>query len=401
MTFKDFGFEKKLIDKLSKFGIKKPTEIQEKTIPFITDKKDLIGEAPTGTGKTLAFLLPIFDKLKSNNGGVQVLILSPTRELAIQISEEAEKINYNNLNIMTIYGGKEYKNQLEKSKGNLDVIIATPGRLVDFIGRGMVKLNNIKTLVLDEADQMLLMGFQNEVEAIVKETNKKRQTLCFSATMDKTVKKLAYRITKEPINIKVEGGKEFEDNMERFHIPTNDRSKIDALCTIMNKENPFMAIIFCRTKARVEKLEEKLDERGYNVQKLHSDIPQVKREKILKSFRAAEIQYLVATDVASRGLDITGVTHIFNYDTPEQAETYVHRVGRTGRGGEKGRSYIFTTPKDKKVFEEIEGLLKKKIDIIDFEPEKDVNNSNENFSKKYNKKINARSKTKWEDKKKR
>ncbi len=400
MTFKDFGFEKELINKLNKIGIKNPTEIQKKTIPYINDKKDLIGEAPTGTGKTMAFLLPIFNKLKSNNSSIQVLILSPTRELAIQIGEEAEKINYNNLNIMTIYGGKEYKNQLEKSKGKLDVIIATPGRLIDFINRGMIKLGNIKNLIIDEADQMLLMGFQNEVESIIKNTNKKRQTLCFSATMDKSVKKLAYRITKEAINIKVEASKEFEDNMERFHIPTTDRSKIDALCTIMNKENPFMAIIFCRTKSRVEKLEEKLEDRGYNVQKLHSDIPQVKREKILKSFRAAEIQYLVSTDVASRGLDITGVTHIFNYDAPEQAETYVHRIGRSGRRSEKGKSYIFTTPKDKKIYEEIENLLKKKIEKIEFEPNNDVQNTNENFNKKYNKKINTRSKVKWEDKEK-
>jgi superfamily II DNA/RNA helicase len=399
LTFKELGIKKDIIGRLNKNGIKSPTQVQEESIELTLNKKDIIAEAPTGTGKTLAFLLPMMNEMKPNNGGIQGLILSPTRELAIQITEEAEKLNYDNLNIMTIYGGKEYKNQIQEAKGKLDLIIATPGRLLDFIGQGLIKLNNIKTLVLDEADQMLLMGFQNEVESIVNATNKKRQTLCYSATMDKTVKKLAYRITKEPVNIKVEVHEEHKDNMLRYHVPTTDREKLDSLCTILNEENPFMAIIFCRTKVRVEKVEQRLEERGYNVQKLHSDIPQVKREKIIKSFRNAEIQYLVATDVASRGLDITGVTHIFSLDTPEKVDTYVHRVGRTARAGEKGKTYLFTTPKDTKVFEEIEELLGKDLEKIEFTPEKDVNNTNETFAKKYNKKINARSKAKWEDKK--
>lgn len=400
ITFKELGIKKELVNKLTKMGVKNPTEVQEQSIEVILNNKDIIAEAPTGTGKTLAYLLPLLNNISHNDGGIQGLILSPTRELAIQIGKEAEKLNYNNLNIMTIYGGREYSKQLNDAKGSLDIVIATPGRLLDFIKQGLIKLGNLKTLVLDEADQMLFMGFQNEVEAIIKASNKKKQTLCFSATMDKDIKKLAYKITKEAKLIKVEAEEAHVDNMERYHVATTDREKLDSLCTILNDENPFMAIIFCRTKARVEKVEQRLEERGYNVQKLHSDIPQVKREKIIKSFRAAEIQYLISTDVASRGLDITGVTHIFNLDAPEKADSYIHRTGRTARAGEKGKTYIFTTEKDKRVLEEIEEILGKKLERLDFIPESDVQNTNEVFAQKYNKKINSRSKAKWEDDKK-
>lgn len=396
--FEQLGINGKLAKRLEKFGIKNPTSIQEKSIGLIINKKDLIGEAPTGTGKTFAYLLPIIDSITESKQGIQSLILCPTRELALQISEEVQKININNLNIMTIYGGREYSKQISDTKGNIDIIVATPGRLIDFINQGLIKLNSLKHLVLDEADQMLLMGFQNDVETIVNASNKKRQTLCFSATLNKEVKKLAYKITKEASLVQVENN--LSNKIKKYLVETSDREKIDALCTVLNDTRPFMGIIFCRTKARVDKLEQRLEERNYNVQKLHSDIVQVKREKILKSFRDAEIQFLVATDVASRGLDITGVTHIFNYDTPEQAESYIHRVGRTARGDELGETYLFATEKDKKIIEEIETLLGEKFERKNFVPEKDINNIHENFSKKYNKKINTRTKEKREVKKK-
>ena len=388
-TFKELGIKREFIDSLKKKGIKNPTTIQDLSIEAILDKKDIIAEAPTGTGKTLAFLLPMMNNMISNNNGVQGLIISPTRELAIQISEEAQKINCNNINILTIYGGKEYSKQLKDAKGSVDLIIATPGRLVDFINQGLIKLNNLKTLVLDEVDQTLLMGFQKEVEVILNKSNKKRQTLCYSATLNTQVKKIAYKITKDPLVIKVEDENK-NDKMKKYLVETTDRWKIDALATILNKTNPFMAIIFCRTKARVDKIEAKLEERGYNVQKLHSDIPQIKREKIIKSFKQAEIQYIVATDVASRGLDITGVTHIFNMDIPEKAETYIHRIGRTARAGEAGETYLFVDPKDKRILGEIESLLGKPLERIEYNGEKDVVNTNNSLQKKYNKKIKTR-----------
>lgn len=388
-TFKDLGIKKEFVDSLKKSGIKTPTPIQEMSIEAILDKKDIIAEAPTGTGKTLAYLLPVMNTMKPNNSGVQGIIISPTRELAIQISEEAQKINCNKINILTIYGGKEYSKQLKEAKGAVDLIIATPGRLVDFINQGLIKLNTLKTLVLDEVDQTLLMGFQKEVEIILNKSNKKRQTLCYSATLSSQVKKIAYRITKDPMVVKVEDENK-NDKMKKYLVETTDRWKIDALATILNKTNPFMAIIFCRTKARVDKIEAKLEERGYNVQKIHSDIPQIKREKIIKSFKKAEIQYLVATDVASRGLDITGVTHIFNVDIPEKAETYIHRIGRTARAGEEGETYLFVDPKDRRVLGEIESLLGKPLERVEYNGERDVVNTNDSLKKKYNKKIKTR-----------
>lgn len=394
--FKDLGLKEDLLKKMKKNGINIPTEIQEECIRPIIEEKDIIGEAPTGTGKTLAFLLPMLQNTQAKKG-LQSLILTPTRELALQIAKEAEKYNYKNIDILNIYGGKGYKNQIKGEKNSAEFIIATPGRLIDLIGRKLINLSKLNTLVLDEADQMLFMGFQNEVNEVVKFCPKQTQVLCFSATMDKAVKKLAYRITKDPFVVKVNPDGD-NSNIEKFLVNTTDREKLDALCTVMNKENPFMALIFCRTKARVDKIELKLEERGYNIQKIHSDILQSKREKIIDSFRAAEIQYLVATDVASRGLDIRGVTHIFNLDMPEKAETYVHRIGRSGRCGEKGKSYLFSTPKDNAVLEEIENILGYSLERLQFEVKKDVVNSNEVFSKKYNKKINIRTKEKWEDK---
>jgi len=389
-TFKDLGIKREFVDSLKKRGIKTPTPIQDMSIEAILEKKDIIAEAPTGTGKTLAFLLPMMNNMFPNNSGIQGVIISPTRELAIQISEEAQKINCNKINILTIYGGKEYSKQLKEARGSVDLIIATPGRLVDFIKQGLIKLNTLKTLVLDEVDQILLMGFQKEVEVVLNESNKKRQTLCYSATLNTQVKKIAYKITKDPLVIKIEDENK-NDKMKKYLVETTDRWKIDALATILNRTNPFMAIIFCRTKARVNKIEAKLEERGYNVQKLHSDIPQIKREKIIKSFKKAEIQYLIATDVASRGLDITGVTHIFNVDIPEKAETYIHRIGRTARAGEEGETYLFVDPKDRRILGEIESLLGKPLERVEYDGGKDVVNTNDSLQKKYNKKIKTRS----------
>ncbi|MCK5780348.1 MAG: DEAD/DEAH box helicase [Psychrilyobacter sp.] len=388
-TFKELGIKKEFLEVLKKQGIKTPTAIQEMCVEHIINNKDIIAEAPTGTGKTLAFLLPMMNNMKPTKNGIQGLIITPTRELAIQIYEEIGKINCNNLNTMAIYGGRDYSKQLEDAKGSLDLIVATPGRLADFMKKGLIQLNLLKTLVLDEVDQILLMGFQKEVESILKDANKKRQTLCFTATLGSPVKKVAYKITKDPLVISVATEKN-DDKMKKYLVETTDRWKVDALATMLNKTNPYMAIIFCRTKARVDKVEGRLEEKGYNVQKLHSDVPQVKREKIIKSFKKGEIQYLVATDVASRGLDITGVTHIFNLDIPEKAETYIHRIGRTARAGEEGETYLFVDPKDRRLLGNIEELLGEKLIKEIYDGEKDVINTNTIYAKKYNKKIKSR-----------
>ena len=359
MTFKQLGISDNITSILKTSGITNPTEIQEKSIKDILNGKDIIAEAQTGTGKTLAFLLPIFENIKPNSKDIECLIITPIRELALQITEEAEKLKQGKeIGVLAMYGGKDIGSQLNKLKGNIQIIIATPGRLLDHIKRKTVDLKKLKTIVIDEADQMLLMGFRNEIDSIMKERPKKVQTLCFSATMDSAVKKLAYRYMKEPVVISVKKEEVTLDNIKQEVVETTDRLKREALCTVLDEDNPFMAIIFCRTKRRADELEVVMHRKGYNCKVIHSDIPQNKRERIMKSFRNADIQYLIATDVASRGLDISGVDNIYNYDIPEKVETYIHRIGRTGRAGEKGYTCLFVDPKDSRILNDIEKQIK-------------------------------------------
>ena len=362
MDFKELGISNNIIDVLKKSGIKNPTEIQSKSIVPILNGKDVIAEAQTGTGKTLAFLLPIFEKISVKDKGIQCLIVSPTRELALQITEESKKLAEGKaLGVLAMYGGKDIGAQLKKLQGNINIVIATPGRLLDHIKRKTVDLSKVKTMVIDEADQMLLMGFKNEIEAIMREVPKKRQTLCFSATMDSAVKKLAYRYMNDPSVVSAKKEEVTLKNINQEVVETTDRFKREALCKVLDEDNPFMAIIFCRTKRRANELEAVMHRRKYNCEVIHSDIPQNKRERIMRAFRNADIQYLIATDVAARGLDIGGVSHIYNYDIPEKVETYIHRIGRTGRAGEEGYTCLFVDPKDFRLLGEIEEEIKFKI----------------------------------------
>lgn len=362
MNFKDLGISEPLVQVLKKSGITTPTSIQEECIPLIKDYKDVIAQAQTGTGKTLAFLLPLFENISPDVCATQALIITPTRELALQITEEANQLAKGKaINVLAAYGGRNIGSQLNKLKGTIHLIIATPGRLIDHIERGTIDLNKVKTVVIDEADQMLLMGFRNEVDQILRATPRNRQTLCFSATMAPNVKKLAYHYTYSPTMVTIEPKKVTIDTIRQEVIETTDRWKADTLCQVLEEDNPFLAIIFARTKRRADELFAKMKKRGFNVQVIHSDIAQNKRERILKSFRDADLQYLIATDVASRGLDISGVTHIYNYDVPETPEIYIHRIGRTGRAGEDGYTCMFVAPKDNLEFNTIERKLRRNL----------------------------------------
>ena len=362
MNFKDLGISEPLVQVLKKSGITTPTSIQEECIPLIKDYKDVIAQAQTGTGKTLAFLLPLFENISPDVCATQALIITPTRELALQITEEANQLAKGKaINVLAAYGGRNIGSQLNKLKGTIHLIIATPGRLIDHLERGTIDLNKVKTDVIDEADQMLLMGFRNEVDQILRATPRNRQTLCFSATMAPNVKKLAYHYTYSPTMVTIEPKKVTIDTIRQEVIETTDRWKADTLCQVLEEDNPFLAIIFARTKRRADELFAKMKKRGFNVQVIHSDIAQNKRERILKSFRDADLQYLIATDVASRGLDISGVTHIYNYDVPETPEIYIHRIGRTGRAGEDGYTCMFVAPKDNLEFNMIERKLRRNL----------------------------------------
>ncbi len=353
-----------LVDLLKKQGIKEPTPIQSEAIPAVLNGADIIAESQTGTGKTLAFLLPMFESFDPNSKKVQGLIVTPTRELAIQITEVAKMLNADeSFGILAAYGGQDIARQLKKLKNGIHLIIATPGRLLDHMRRETVDFNSLKMLVLDEADQMLHLGFRPEIDMILRLTPKKKQLLCFSATMDPKVKKIAYGNMNNPVEISVKKKAVTLDAIDQLVIKTTDRKKQDDLKLKLDEDKPFMAIIFCRTKRRVDALDVALTQGGYDVERLHGDLTQPKRERIMKRFRDLKIQFLIATDVAARGLDISGVTHIYNYDIPENPEIYIHRIGRTGRAGETGIATTFVAPKDEFLLLDIEKAIKMKLPV--------------------------------------
>lgn len=358
-NFSTLGIGNELENLLNRNGIIEPTPVQVQAIPALLTGKDVIAQAQTGTGKTLAFALPIVERIDVNKSFVQALIVTPTRELAIQITAEARKLaEAKGINILSAYGGQDVEKQVKKLKGNIHMVIGTPGRLLDHLRRRSVDFGQLKMLVLDEADQMLHMGFLKEVEEIIRQTPKKRQTMFFSATMPKAIRGLASKYMGEPIQISVQSNNITLNEIKQEVIETTDRSKQDALCKVLDEYRPFMAIIFCRTKRRVSALNEALQLHGYNSGELHGDLTQAKREKVMKSFRKFQIQFLVATDVAARGLDIEGMTHVFNYDIAQDTESYIHRIGRTGRAGQNGVAVTFVTPKDREALNEIEKGIK-------------------------------------------
>ena len=367
-NFSNMNIDSWLLEALKKQHIANPTEIQESTIPLILENRDVIAQAPTGTGKTLAYLLSTLGKIDKNTRKVQLLILSPTRELAIQIADEVNKlINETDLVMLPIYGGVDTHNQIKKIDKGVHIIVATPGRLIDLMKQSIIKLDMLKIMIIDEADQMLLLGFKNEVEFILGATKERKQTLCFSATLDRNVKKLAYKHLNEPVEVMASGEAIVLDNIEQQLIVTTDRWKTEALSDVLTHTNPYLGVIFCRTIRRVDKLEMELAQRSFDCEKLHGDLSQNVRQRIMKAFKEGKFQYLITTDLASRGLDISGVSHIYNYDVPETAETYIHRIGRTGRMGAKGVAITIISPKDEILIAEIEKRLGAKITRKTFE----------------------------------
>ncbi|WP_417286487.1 DEAD/DEAH box helicase [Cohnella boryungensis] len=341
---------------LQAMGIVKPTPVQEETIPIVQAGHDVISQAQTGTGKTLAFVLPMLDKIRTDVPQVQGLILTPTRELAIQIAGEIKKLlrPEDGIKVLAVYGGQDVEAQLYKLKGNMHLIVATPGRLLDHLRRETITLDGVKMLVLDEADQMLHMGFLKEVEDILRQTPYKKQTMLFSATMPPSIRELAGRILRNPQHITVKAERVTVKDIRQWLVETSDRAKQETLVRLLEETQPYLSIIFCRTKRRANTLNVALQEMGYASDELHGDLSQAKREQVMKRFRDAKLQLLVATDVAARGLDVEGVTHVFNYDVPLDVESYIHRIGRTGRAGEKGLAITLIAPKDRRELADIE-----------------------------------------------
>ncbi len=360
--FSELGLQEELLKAVLDMGFESPTPIQEQIIPLAMQGMDLIGQAQTGTGKTAAFGIPLLSKIEKDNKAVQALILAPTRELAQQVSQEINRLaKYKKIESIAIYGGEDIGKQIRGLKKHPQIVVATPGRFMDHMRRNTISLANIQTVILDEADEMLSMGFIEDIETILQEVPSERQTLLFSATMPKRIQSVSQKFMKSPQTVAVKNKTMTVDTIDQRYLDLKERDKFDALCRLMDIHCPELSIIFGRTKRRVDELSEALSVRGYDVEGIHGDMKQERREKVLRRFKRGSIKILVATDVAARGLDISGVSHVFNFDLPQDPESYVHRIGRTGRAGQKGISFTFVTPREREYLELIEDTTKSKM----------------------------------------
>ncbi|MCK5581302.1 MAG: DEAD/DEAH box helicase [Candidatus Omnitrophica bacterium] len=345
-SFEELGLSADTLKTLKVKGFEEPTPIQEKTIPVILlGSEDIIGQAQTGTGKTAAFGLPLVELLDKRLKHVQALVLTPTRELAIQVAEEIHSLKgKKQLSIVPIYGGQSIQLQLRSLRKGVDIVVGTPGRILDHLKRKSLNLQSITHLVLDEGDEMLNMGFLEDVKEIMDQTSEDKRTMLFSATMPKAIMQIAKKYMNEYKVLKVTKGELTSSRTEQIYFEVSEQNKFEALCRIIDVEEDFFGLVFCRTKVDVNRVANHLMERSYQTDALHGDISQSQREKILSKFKKRKINILIATDVAARGLDVPDITHVINYSLPQDPEAYVHRIGRTGRAGKTGNAITFVTP---------------------------------------------------------
>ena len=342
MTFNDLYLKPQIMKAIQIAGFKEPSPIQKEAIPVILNGKDIVGQAHTGTGKTAAFALPMLNMLELR-GEVEALVIVPTRELATQVSDEIFRLGkYLGIKTATVYGGSSYSRQLHHIE-SASVVVATPGRLLDLLKSKKIELNP-SFVILDEADEMLDMGFLDDIKAIFEFLPSNRQTMLFSATMPNEIKELASKILYNPEFISITKNEVTNVNIKQFYYVVDERERDEALIRLLDFKNPKKAIIFCRMKIEVDRLSEFLNARGFNAKGLHGDMPQNQREEVIKLFKKKNVEILIATDVAARGLDISDVTHVFNYHIPFDPQSYVHRIGRTGRAGREGVAISIVTP---------------------------------------------------------
>jgi ATP-dependent RNA helicase DeaD len=363
MTFKDLNLPAELLQALEKVGYETPTPIQAQCIPLIMSGQDLLGTAQTGTGKTAAFALPMLANIDADDKNTQLLVLAPTRELAIQVAEAFQVYGSfcKKINVLPIYGGSPYDNQIRQLRRGVQVVVGTPGRVIDHIKKGTLKLDKLKFLVLDEADEMLRMGFIDDVEWILGHAPAERQTALFSATMPDPIRKITKRYLNDPKQVKIESKVATASTIKQRYCQVAGHHKLEALTRILEVEKFDGVIIFVRTKTATMELAEKLSARGYAVEPLNGDIPQNSRERTVDRLKKGKIDILVATDVVARGLDVERVSHVINFDVPYDTESYVHRIGRTGRAGREGDAILFISHREKRMLFSIEKATRQSI----------------------------------------
>lgn len=374
IKFNELELSKDVLKGIEKMGYVSPSPIQEKTIPLLLEGKDIIGQAQTGTGKTLAFGSVLLSKIKKRNKQVQGLILSPTRELALQIHEELKRIgSFTDLSIVSVYGGSEIEKQIKQIKKGADIVVGTPGRIQDLMRRKVLKLENIQYLVLDEADEMLNMGFIEDIENILEATPETKQTLLFSATMPSDIKKIAsFYMQEDYQHVQVKAKSMTASTVSQYYFETSSQNKFEVLCRILDSRQMQNTIIFCRTKRSVDDIVALMQQRHYNVEAMHGDLSQNQRLQTLNRFKRGQIQYLVATDVAARGIDVENISHVINYELPHEDELYVHRIGRTGRANKKGIAYSIVTQREKAILMSIVKKTKSHIEQLDIPKNEDI-----------------------------
>lgn len=385
-SFKNYQLSEEIVRALDSLEYVNPTDVQSEVIPIVLEKKDLIVKSQTGSGKTAAFGIPICDRIDWNENRPQALILTPTRELAVQVKEDITNIGrYKRIKATAIYGKESFSKQSAELKQKSHVVVGTPGRVLDHINRGTIALECLEYLVIDEADHMLSMGFIEQVEAIIKELPKNRVTLLFSATLPEDIENLCRKHMTKPTRIEIKATGITTDTIEHSLIEVSEADKFDLLKAVTVAQNPDSCIIFCRTQDQVDKVYKQLDDLDYPSAKIHGGMEQEDRFEVMNEFRRGEFRYLVATDVAARGIDIDNITHVINYDFPMEKESYVHRTGRTGRAGKVGRAISFVTPNEDKWLAEVQGYIGFDIPRMDAPSKDEVANKRTAFIVKTNK----------------
>ncbi len=366
VIFKDLNLSDEVQKAIADMGFEEATPIQSQTIPHILKGVDLIGQAQTGTGKTCAFGIPAIEMLDTNSEGIQVLILSPTRELAIQISEELREVSKykEGVRILPVYGGQPIDRQIAALKKRPQIIIGTPGRIMDHMRRRTLKLSDLKMIILDEADEMLNMGFREDIDIILEKVPVEKQTILFSATMPKEILDLSSKYLKNPLHIKAAHKQMTVPGIEQLYLEVSQSSKLEILSRLIDANGIGLSLVFCNTKRQVDELTSSLQSRGYSAEALHGDMRQEQRNKVMSKFKKGLIDILIATDVAARGIDVDNVEAVFNYDLPSDEEYYVHRIGRTGRAGKTGKSYTFVVGREIHKLKEIQRYTKSTIRLI-------------------------------------